>query len=96
VVAPFRSVDRVPSARIVCVCEDTLKKEDELVASVVVPEGRLGNSLSLSLSLSFSFSFSADFGRSLVPRPNDNLDDFLTIDLRGGVASLDPEEACLR
>jgi len=92
VVAPFVSVDRVPSARMLCVCEETLKKEEELVARVVVPEGRLGNSLSLSLSLSLS----AVLGRSLLLRPNDNLDDFLTIDRRGRVASFEPDEPCLR
>ena len=94
VVAPFRSADRVPSARIGCVCEETLKKDEEpllgFVASVIVPEGRLGN------SLSFSFSLSAVFGRSLLLSPNDNLDVFLTIDRRGVVATLEPEDPCFR
>jgi hypothetical protein len=90
--APFSSADRVPSARIGCVCEETLKKEEEpllgLVASVVLPDGRLGNSL--------SFSLSAVFGRSLLLKPNDNLDVFFAIDRRGGGASLEPDDPCLR
>lgn len=91
-VAPFSSADRVPSARIGCVCEETLKKEEEpllgLVANVVVPDGRLGSSL--------SFSLSAVFGRSLLLKPNDNLDVFFAIDRRGGAASLEPDDPCLR
>lgn len=93
-VAPFSSVDLVPSAGMGCVCEETLKKDEEpllgFVASVAVPEGRLGNSLSFSLSLSINFE------RSLLPRPNDNLDVFLTTDRRGGGVSFEPEDPCLR
>jgi len=87
-VTPFSSIDRVPSAStaLVC-CEETLKNDEEpllgLVANVVVPEGRP------------SFSFSPLFGRSLLPRPKDNLDVFLTIERRG-VVSLEPDDACLR